>query len=156
VLAVREICLFFADYCAQIHIKCKNKTSEVKRRGWGQIFHWFLLHFLLPFSFLHNFALHLIRKCKWHKLEKVFKSKRILKLYMLFISVIELLLFTISRSHWLGSWVKFVQIASFKKLVCLCYIKQNNLTFLGRACTPSLSKSPKILYKRDIVRYNVL
>jgi hypothetical protein len=42
------------------------------------------------------------------------------------------------RADWLGYWDKFVQIARFKKLVCLCHIKQNDLTYLGRVCTPCL------------------
>jgi len=32
---------------------------------------------------------------------------------------------------WLGYWDEFVQKARFKKLVCLCHRKQNNLTYLG-------------------------
>jgi len=36
------------------------------------------------------------------------------------------------RADWLGYWDEFVQKACFKKLACLCHIKQNNLTYLGR------------------------
>jgi len=36
------------------------------------------------------------------------------------------------RADWLGYWDEFVQKGRFKKLVCLCHIKQNNLTYLGR------------------------
>jgi len=43
------------------------------------------------------------------------------------------------RADWLGYWDEFVQKAQFKKLVCLHHIKQNNLTYLGQVCTPSLS-----------------
>jgi hypothetical protein len=43
------------------------------------------------------------------------------------------------RADWLGYWDKFVQKARFKKLACLCHIKQNNLTYLGQVCTPCLS-----------------
>ncbi len=45
---------------------------------------------------------------------------------------------------WLGYWDEFVQKARFKKLACLCHIKQNNLTYLGRVCTPCLSVSTGI------------
>jgi len=45
------------------------------------------------------------------------------------------------RSDWLGYWVEFVQKARFKKLACLCHIKQNDITYLGRVCTPCLSVS---------------
>ncbi len=48
------------------------------------------------------------------------------------------------RSDWLGYWVEFVQKARFKKLACLCHIKQNDLTYLGRVCTPCLSVSTGI------------
>ncbi len=48
------------------------------------------------------------------------------------------------RSDWLGYWVEFVQKAHFKKLACLCHIKQNDLTYLGRVCTPCLSVSTRI------------
>jgi len=48
------------------------------------------------------------------------------------------------RSDWLGYWVEFVQKARFKKLACLCHIKQNELTYLGRVCTPCLSVSTGI------------
>jgi len=48
------------------------------------------------------------------------------------------------RPDWLGCWDKFVQKACFKKLVCLHHIKQNNLTYLGRVCTPCLSVSTGI------------
>jgi len=40
------------------------------------------------------------------------------------------------RADWLGYWDEFVQKARLKKLACLCHIKQNNLTNLGRVCTP--------------------
>jgi len=45
------------------------------------------------------------------------------------------------RSDWLGYWVEFVQKSRFKKLACLCHIRQNDLTYLGRVCTPCLSVS---------------
>ena len=48
------------------------------------------------------------------------------------------------RSDWLGYWVKFVQKACFKKLACLCHIKQNDLTYMGRFCRPCLSVSAGI------------
>jgi len=48
------------------------------------------------------------------------------------------------RSDWLGYWIEFVQKARFKKLACLCHIKQNNLTYLGRVRTPCLSLSTGI------------
>ncbi len=48
------------------------------------------------------------------------------------------------RSDWLGYWVEFVQKARFKKLACLCHIKQNDLTYLGQVCTPCLSVSTGI------------
>jgi len=48
------------------------------------------------------------------------------------------------RSDWLGYWVEFVQKARCKKLACLCHIKQNDLTYLGRVCTPCLSVSTGI------------
>ncbi len=48
------------------------------------------------------------------------------------------------RADWLGYWDEFVQKARFKKLVCLCHIKQNNLAYLGRVCTPCLSMSTGI------------
>ena len=41
-------------------------------------------------------------------------------------------------------WDDFVQIARFKKLACLCHIKQNDLTYMGRFCTPCLSVSAGI------------
>jgi len=53
------------------------------------------------------------------------------------------------RSDWLGYWVEFVQKASFKKLACLCHIKQNDLTYLGRVCTPCLSVSTGIYARID-------
>jgi len=51
------------------------------------------------------------------------------------------------RADWLGYWDEFVEIARFKKLACLCHIKQNNLTYLGRVCTPCLSGIYGILYR---------
>jgi len=48
------------------------------------------------------------------------------------------------RSDWLGYWVEFVQKAHFKKLACLCVVKQNDLTYLGWVCTPCLSVSSGI------------
>jgi len=51
------------------------------------------------------------------------------------------------RVDWLGYWDEFVQKARFKKLACLCHIKQNNLTYLGRVCTPCLSVSTGIYAK---------
>ncbi len=57
-------------------------------------------------------------------------------------------LLTLAANHWrvdlLGCWDEFVQKARFKKLVCLCHIKQNNLTYLGWVCTPFLSVSTGI------------
>jgi hypothetical protein len=53
------------------------------------------------------------------------------------------------RSDWLGYWVEFVQKARFKKLACLCHIKQNDLTYLGRVCTPCLSVSTGIYGEID-------
>jgi len=51
---------------------------------------------------------------------------------------------TYGRSDWLGYWDEFVQKARFKKLACLCHIKQNDLTYLGRVCAPCLSVSTGI------------
>ncbi len=48
------------------------------------------------------------------------------------------------RVDWLGYWDEFVQKARFIKLACLCHIKQNNLTYLGRVCTSCLSVSTGI------------
>ncbi len=48
------------------------------------------------------------------------------------------------RADWLGCWDEFVQKAHLKKLVCLHQIKQNNLTYLRRVCTPCLSVSTGI------------
>ena len=48
------------------------------------------------------------------------------------------------RADWLGCWDEFVQKACFKKLVCLRHIKQNNVTYLGRICTPCLAVSTGI------------
>ncbi len=45
------------------------------------------------------------------------------------------------RADWLRYWDEFVQKQHFKKFVCLHHIKQNNLTYLGRLCTPCLSVS---------------
>jgi len=62
------------------------------------------------------------------------------------------------RGDWLGCWVKFVQKASFKKLVCLRHIKKNNLTYLGRICTPCLSVATGIyglIYFEPRVRLEV-
>ncbi len=54
------------------------------------------------------------------------------------------------RSDWLGYWDEFVQKARYKKLACLCHIKQNDLTYLGRVCTPCLSVSTGIYCEIDI------
>jgi len=48
------------------------------------------------------------------------------------------------RADWLAYWDEFVQKARFIKLACLCHIKQNNLNYLGRVCTPCLSVSTGI------------
>jgi hypothetical protein len=48
------------------------------------------------------------------------------------------------RADWLGHWDEFVQKARFIKLDCLCHSKQNDLTYLGRVCTPCLSVSTGI------------
>jgi len=48
------------------------------------------------------------------------------------------------RADWLCYWDEFVQKARLKKLACLCHIKQNNLTYLGRVFTPCLSMSTGI------------
>ncbi len=53
------------------------------------------------------------------------------------------------RADWLGYWDEFVQKACFIKLACLCHIKQNNLTYLGRVCTPCLSVSTGIYDETD-------
>jgi len=47
-------------------------------------------------------------------------------------------------------WVEFVQKARFKKLACLCHIKQNDLTYLGRVrlvypCLPGSTANLSIL-----------
>ncbi len=46
-----------------------------------------------------------------------------------------------NRGDRLGCWDEFVQKARFKKLVCLLHVKLDNLTYLGRVCTPCLSVS---------------
>jgi len=60
------------------------------------------------------------------------------------------------RADWLGRWDKFVQKECFKKLVCFRHIKQNNIFYLGRVCTPCLSASTGIYGFTDLGKLNLL
>jgi len=57
------------------------------------------------------------------------------------------------RTDCLGYWDEFVQKACFKKLVCLCHSKQNDLTYLGRVCIPCLSVSTGDVYRDLRTKY---